>query len=37
MSLVKELSLDTTPTYYINFDMDVALSQSPIDVKSITW
>ena len=36
-SLVKELSLDVSPSEYIDFDMAVATSQSPVDARSITW
>lgn len=36
-SLVKELSSDATLTDYIDLDMDGAMPQSPIDVKSVAW
>ena len=36
-SLVRELSSDVSPSDYINFDMDVATSQSSVDVESINW
>ena len=34
-SLVKELLSDVSPSDYTNFDMEVAKSQSPINVESI--
>ena len=36
-SLVKELSSDATLTDYIDLDMDGAMPQSPIDMKSVAW
>ena len=33
--LVKELSLDVSPSDYIDFDTEFATSQSPVDVESI--
>ena len=35
-SLVKELSSNVSPSDFIDFDMEVATSQSPIDARSIT-
>ena len=34
-SLVKELLSDVSPSDYTNFDVEVAKSQSPINVESI--
>ena len=34
---MKELSPYFSPSIYIDFDIDVATSQSPVDVKSIAW
>ena len=35
--LVKEPPSDVSPSDYTDFDMEVAASQSPIDVESIAW
>ena len=36
-SLVKEVSSNVSPSDYIDFDMEVATPQSPVDARSITW
>ena len=36
-SLVKELSSEVFPSDYVDFDVEVATSQIPVDVESIAW
>ena len=36
-SILKELTPYVSPSDYINFDMEAATLQSPIDVESIAW
>ena len=35
VSLVKELSCDVSPLDYIDYDMEVAMAQFPVDVNCI--